>query len=154
MSRAMPVALATLAAVGLLVGSAIAISDVSGDGSAEILRLAHEHSSSVTLSTVLEIAGFILLVAPLVYLFRADQARSAQVRGQFIGGLGRQELKEPQMVVFINKGREDGVAPGDLFEVRRHAIGKFGRDRKRIVVREHDVGASRAGNSAVIGFGE
>ena len=41
------------------------------------------------------------------------------VRGTFIGGLGRQDLKEPQMVVFINKGREDGVAPGDLFEVRR-----------------------------------
>jgi hypothetical protein len=41
------------------------------------------------------------------------------IRGQFIGGLGRQELKEPQMVVFINKGREDGVAPGDIFEVRR-----------------------------------
>ncbi len=41
------------------------------------------------------------------------------VRGSLIGGLGRQELKEPQMVVFINKGREDGVAPGDLFEIRR-----------------------------------
>jgi LysM repeat protein len=41
------------------------------------------------------------------------------VRGTLIGGLGRQELKEPQMIVFINKGREDGVAPGDLFEVRR-----------------------------------
>jgi hypothetical protein len=41
------------------------------------------------------------------------------VRGTFVGGLGRQDLKEPQMVVFINKGREDGVAPGDLFEVRR-----------------------------------
>jgi hypothetical protein len=41
------------------------------------------------------------------------------VRGAMIGGLGRQELKEPQMVVFINKGREDGVAAGDLFEVRR-----------------------------------
>jgi LysM repeat protein len=41
------------------------------------------------------------------------------VRGSLIGGLGRQELKEPQMVVFINKGRQDGVAPGDLFEVRR-----------------------------------
>jgi hypothetical protein len=41
------------------------------------------------------------------------------VRGSLIGGLGRQDLKEPQMVVFINKGREDGVAAGDLFEVRR-----------------------------------
>jgi hypothetical protein len=41
------------------------------------------------------------------------------VRGSLIGGLGRQELKEPQMVVFIDKGREDGVAPGDLFEIRR-----------------------------------
>jgi LysM domain-containing protein len=41
------------------------------------------------------------------------------VRGSLVGGLGRQDLKEPQMVVFINKGREDGVAPGDLFEVRR-----------------------------------
>jgi LysM repeat protein len=41
------------------------------------------------------------------------------VRGSLVGGLGRQELKEPQMVVFINKGREDGVSRGDLFEVRR-----------------------------------
>lgn len=41
------------------------------------------------------------------------------VRGSLIGGLGRQALKEPQMVVFINKGREDGVAAGDLFEIRR-----------------------------------
>jgi hypothetical protein len=41
------------------------------------------------------------------------------VRGSLLGGIGRQDLKEPQMVVFINKGREDGVAPGDLFEVRR-----------------------------------
>jgi hypothetical protein len=41
------------------------------------------------------------------------------VRGRLLGGLGRQELKEPQMVVFIDKGREAGVAPGDLFEARR-----------------------------------
>ena len=41
------------------------------------------------------------------------------VRGTLLGGLGRQDLKEPQMVVFIDKGRQDGVAPGDLFEVRR-----------------------------------
>ena len=41
------------------------------------------------------------------------------VRGALLGGLGRQDLKEPQMVVFIDKGRENGVAPGDLFEARR-----------------------------------
>ncbi|MEA2724392.1 MAG: hypothetical protein QOH59_2163 [Gemmatimonadales bacterium] len=41
------------------------------------------------------------------------------IRGSLIGGLGRQELKEPQMVVFIDKGRDEGVARGDLFEVRR-----------------------------------
>jgi hypothetical protein len=41
------------------------------------------------------------------------------VRGALLGGLGRQDLKEPQMVVFIDKGRQHGVAPGDLFEVRR-----------------------------------
>ena len=43
------------------------------------------------------------------------------VRATFIGGPGRQDLKAPQMVVFLNKGREDGVAPGDLFEIRRRA---------------------------------
>ncbi len=43
------------------------------------------------------------------------------VRGKFLGGPHRQELKAPQMVVFIDKGRSDGVAPGDIFEVRRKA---------------------------------
>jgi hypothetical protein len=43
------------------------------------------------------------------------------VRAQFVGGPGRQDLKAPQMVVFLNKGREDGVAAGDLFEIRRRA---------------------------------
>jgi hypothetical protein len=80
-----PVALATLAGVALLIGSVIAISDVSAEGSAEILRLVHRHSSSVVLSTVFEVAGFVLLVAPLIYLFRAAQARSDRVRAQFIG---------------------------------------------------------------------
>jgi hypothetical protein len=43
------------------------------------------------------------------------------VRASFIGGPGRQDIKEPQMVVFLDKGREDGVAAGDLFEIRRRA---------------------------------
>jgi LysM repeat protein len=44
---------------------------------------------------------------------------SGGVRATFLGGAGRQDLKAPQMVVFLDKGRKDGVAPGDLFEVRR-----------------------------------
>jgi len=44
---------------------------------------------------------------------------SAGVRATLLGGSGRQDLKVPQMVVFLDKGRKDGVAPGDLFEVRR-----------------------------------
>jgi hypothetical protein len=41
------------------------------------------------------------------------------LRATLLGGSGRQDLKVPQMVVFLDKGRKDGVAPGDLFEVRR-----------------------------------
>jgi hypothetical protein len=36
-----------------------------------------------------------------------------------LGGASRQELKTPQMVVFLDKGSQDGVARGDLFEIRR-----------------------------------
>lgn len=46
---------------------------------------------------------------------------SEGVQATFLGGTGRQDLKAPQMVVFLNKGREDGVAAGDLFEIRRRA---------------------------------
>lgn len=41
------------------------------------------------------------------------------ITARLIGGPGRQDLKAPQMVVFIDKGRRDGVAAGDLFEIRR-----------------------------------
>jgi LysM repeat protein len=41
------------------------------------------------------------------------------VRATFLGGGKRQDLKAPQMVVFLDKGRQDGVAAGDLFEIRR-----------------------------------
>jgi hypothetical protein len=44
---------------------------------------------------------------------------SEGVRATLLGGSGRQELKAPQMVVFLDKGRQAGVAPGDLFEIRR-----------------------------------
>jgi LysM repeat protein len=41
------------------------------------------------------------------------------VRAKLLGGTGRQDLKAPQMVVFLDKGRQAGIAPGDLFEIRR-----------------------------------
>jgi LysM repeat protein len=43
------------------------------------------------------------------------------VRATLLGGNGRQDLKAPQMVVFLDKGRQAGVSPGDLFEIRRRA---------------------------------
>ncbi len=47
---AKPVGLASLLAVLLLVGSGVAGASISGDGAAELLRSAHEHSSSVGVS--------------------------------------------------------------------------------------------------------
>ena len=41
------------------------------------------------------------------------------VRARLLGGNGRQDIKVPQMVVFLDKGRSHGVAAGDLFEIRR-----------------------------------
>jgi hypothetical protein len=81
----LPVALMTLAAIAMLIASAIVIGPVNGDGDAEILREAHEHSSAVTLSSILQAVAFVLLTAPLIYLFRAVQARSPRVRGQLLG---------------------------------------------------------------------
>ncbi|MBA3344791.1 MAG: LysM peptidoglycan-binding domain-containing protein [Gemmatimonadales bacterium] len=62
-------------------------------------------------------------VLPLEKFTPAGAARAVAVsdgvRATLLGGAGRQELKAPQMVVFLDKGRQDGVAPGDLFEARR-----------------------------------
>lgn len=82
---ALPVGLTTLLAVALLVAAAIAIAPVKGDGDAEILRAADDHSSAVALSSALQAFAFLLLTAPLAYLFRAAAARSPRVRGQLIG---------------------------------------------------------------------
>ncbi len=82
---AMPVALATFAGVALLIAATLAIGVVGGDNDAEILRSVDEHGSAVVASGVMEFLAFLLLVAPLVYLFRAAQARSSHVRAQLIG---------------------------------------------------------------------
>ncbi len=62
-------------------------------------------------------------VLPLEQFAARGNARAVPVsdgvRATLLGGTGRQELKAPQMVVFLDKGRQAGVAPGDLFEIRR-----------------------------------
>lgn len=74
-----------LLGVVLLIVSAVVISSVSGTGDAELLRSASEHSSDVTLSAVLEALGFLFLILPLYYLFRAAVARNPQMRAQLVG---------------------------------------------------------------------
>lgn len=81
----MPVALASFAALVLLIASTVIVGSVNGDGEAEILRAVDQHRSDVTISSILQAGGLALLVLPLVYLFRAAQARSERVRGQLIG---------------------------------------------------------------------
>jgi hypothetical protein len=76
---------ATLLAIALLVVGTVIGAKVSGSGEAEILRSAHEHGSNLILGSVLQALGFALLIAPLVVLFRATQARSPRVRAQLIG---------------------------------------------------------------------
>ena len=44
---------------------------------------------------------------------------SQGVAADVIGWPGRRELKGSGIVVFLDKGKRDGVAPGDVFEVRR-----------------------------------
>ena len=64
------------------------------------------------------------------------------VRAKFLGGPGRQDMKAPQMVVFLDKGRQDGVAPGDLFEIRRTA--RAARRRPAAHQRRHGHAAGRS----------
>ena len=80
---AVPVGIASIVAVLLLIASRPL--NVSGDGDADFLREAHEHAGSVLLSGLMQVLAFLLLALPLVFLFRAVQARSDRVRPQLIG---------------------------------------------------------------------
>jgi hypothetical protein len=79
----MPTAVATFVAVGLLIGSFVVAASLGGGGEAASLREIGDSGSSVTLASVLQGLGFLLLAAPLVYLFRADLLRSDRMRSQF-----------------------------------------------------------------------
>jgi hypothetical protein len=80
-----PTGITTFVAVVLLIAAAIVIGSVSGEGEAELLTSAHEHASDVTLSAVLEGVGFVALVAPMYFLFRAAASRSERMKRQLVG---------------------------------------------------------------------
>jgi hypothetical protein len=81
-----PIGLATFVAVIVLIVSAVVISSVNGSGEAELLEAAFEHASSITISSVLEGIGFLILAAPLYFLFRAALTRSSgRMKSQLVG---------------------------------------------------------------------
>ena len=81
----MPAGLITFGAVVAVVLALILLSSVHGENSAELLESAHEHSSSVIIASVVQAIGFLLLTAPLYFLFRSAAARSDRMRRQFVG---------------------------------------------------------------------
>ncbi len=80
-----PVGLLTFAGVAATIVSLILLSGINGENSAELLVSAHEKASTVTLGSVVEALGFLLLIAPLYFLFRAAFKRSDRMRGQLVG---------------------------------------------------------------------
>ncbi|MGE5282530.1 MAG: hypothetical protein ACM3N0_09475 [Chloroflexota bacterium] len=80
---ALPTAIATFAAVALLIAWFILIGSYGGGGEAEGLREIHSHAGAITFASVLQALGFALLAAPLAYIFQAALLRSDRMRSQF-----------------------------------------------------------------------
>jgi MFS family permease len=81
-----PAGVATLLAIALLIASLIVGSQIGGgSGTAEQLQNVDQNTVTQILSSVLLALGFMLLVAPLYFLFRAARARSDRVRRQLVG---------------------------------------------------------------------
>jgi hypothetical protein len=82
----MPVAIATIAAVLLILAWLIILQTAIGGGANyEGLEAVHEKTFAFSLAGAMNAVGFALLAAPLFYLFRAVEGRSERVR---TGGLG------------------------------------------------------------------
>lgn len=79
-----PAAIATFGAILLLIVAIVVATSFGGGGEAESLVKINQHSGDVTFASVLQGLGFLLLAAPLVYLFRAALIRSDRMRAQFL----------------------------------------------------------------------
>jgi hypothetical protein len=68
-----------------LVGFILLQSSLGGDANFESLEEAHQNASTVWLAGAATCVGYLLLTAPLFFLFRAAQVRSPRVKNQMIG---------------------------------------------------------------------
>jgi hypothetical protein len=81
-----PVAFATFAATLLFVAGLVLLGRTIGaGGESELLRNIDSHRSTMVIATLLQAISVALLAAPLLYLFRAAEARSQNMRGQLVG---------------------------------------------------------------------
>lgn len=82
---AIPVAVATVVAVVLLIASVPIGSTLEGNDGLEYLQSINDHHSAVIATNTLQGVGLLLLVFPVLYLFRAVGHRQPRFRSQFIG---------------------------------------------------------------------
>lgn len=80
---ARPTAIASFAAVALLVASFVIGSSLGGGSEAESLREIHDNGSTLVLASAVQALGFALLALPFLYLFQAALLRSERMRSQF-----------------------------------------------------------------------
>lgn len=140
---AIPVAAATFLAAILLIVSTFA-GTVSGTEKAEVLESVHEHGGSVVTFGLMQALALVLLVFPIVYLFRAARARSDRVRPQLIGLL----IAAP---LFL------GVSSGLAIGVQREAADQFvaGEAKSTLTQKEaHEECASEQKEEGRKKFGE
>jgi hypothetical protein len=85
---AVPAAVVTLCA-SLLFLAPLAIQQsadlYSGSSAARQLESLNQHASPIVVGSVVRAFAFLALIAPLLYLFRAAQARNPRVRAQLVG---------------------------------------------------------------------
>lgn len=80
-----PAGIAALAAVIFVIASMIVASRIGGSSGAERLVAVNQDTGSQIISGFLLAIGFVLLAAPLYFLFRAARERSSRVRRQLVG---------------------------------------------------------------------
>ncbi|MDX6602069.1 MAG: hypothetical protein QOF13_1271 [Solirubrobacterales bacterium] len=76
---------AVLGGLLALLGFILLQSSLGGDANFESLEEAHKNSSTVWLAGAATCVGYLLLTAPLFFLFRAAQVRSPRVKNQMVG---------------------------------------------------------------------